>query len=201
MKTPKPFLFLAVVVSLGSARSVRAQDNVRGSAEPIVAAIDPAKLTYDILVDGNLPADDATNNRFKSLQTAYAAAPAGTEAKPTIIALKPGVHFIPRPGPRTPSIAITKNWITFLGLTNNRRAVVIADNCGLFQGADDDGYMLDVNATGFCLRNLTVVNYCNNDYEYPGDPSKNLTRRSDVITQAVALQVRATGTSTRTSRF
>jgi hypothetical protein len=36
--------------------------------------------------------------------------------------------------------------------------------------------------------NLTVVNYCNLDYEYPGDASKNLHMRSPVITQAVALQ-------------
>ena len=48
--------------------------------------------------------------------------------------------------------------------------------------------MLDVTATGFTLRNLTVINYCNTDYEYPGDSSKNLKKRSDVITQAVALQ-------------
>ncbi|HEY2410502.1 MAG TPA: pectinesterase family protein, partial [Polyangiaceae bacterium] len=41
---------------------------------------------------------------------------------------------------------------------------------------------------GFTLKNLTIINFCNTDYEYPGDPSKNLTKRSNVITQAVALQ-------------
>ncbi len=76
-----------------------------------------------------------------------------------------------------------------MGLTNNRRAVVLADNRGLMQGAEDDGYLIDINATGFTAKNLTIINYCNTDYEYPGDPSKNLTKRSDVITQAVALQV------------
>lgn len=182
-----PRCLLATLLLLGASRAL-AQDHVRGSSEPIVASIDPSKLTYDILVDADLPANDAANKKFKSLQAAYEAAPAGTEAKPTVIALKPGVHFIPRPGPRTASIAIAKNWITFLGLTNNRRAVVIADNCGLFQGADDNGYMLDVTADGFTLRNLTVINYCNTDYEYPGDPRKNLKMRNPVITQAVALQ-------------
>jgi hypothetical protein len=83
---------------------------------------------------------------------------------------------------------ITKNYITFLGLTNNRRTVVLADNRGLQQGAEDDGYILDVDAIGFTMKNLTVINYCNTDYEYPGDASKNLRKRSDVITQAVALQ-------------
>ena len=166
----------------------RAQDNVRGSTEPIVASIDPAKLTCDFLVDGELAQDDAANKKFKTVQAAYAAAPAGTEAKPTVIGIKPNVYQLPSTVSRTPSMRITKNWITFLGLTNNRRNVVLADNRGNQQGADDNGYMLDVNATGFCLRNLTVINYCNTDYEYPGDPRKNLTRRSDVITQAVALQ-------------
>lgn len=165
-----------------------AQDNIRGGAEPVVASINPAQLTYDYLVDGNLSQDDAANRKFKTLQAAYAAAPAGTEAKPTVIGIRPNVYHLPGGAPRTPSLSIRKNYITFLGLTNNRRTVVLADNRGLMQGADDDGYILDVNATGFTAKNLTILNYCNTDYEYPGDPGKNLTKRSDVITQAVALQ-------------
>ena len=51
-----------------------------------------------------------------------------------------------------------------------------------------NGYVLNVNATGFTVRNLTILNYCNVDYEYPGDSSKNLVKRTAVITQAVALQ-------------
>jgi len=34
--------------------SAGAQDNFRGSKEPIVTSIDPSQLTNDILVDGNL---------------------------------------------------------------------------------------------------------------------------------------------------
>ena len=56
------------------------------------------------------------------------------------------------------------------------------------EGAEDDGYILDIDAVGFTAKNLTIINFCNTDYEYPGDPRKNLTKRSDVITQAVALQ-------------
>lgn len=188
MKTPRLSFALASALVLLAVRSTHAQDNVRGGVEPIVASIDPAQLAYDLLVDGDLAQDDAANKKFKTLQAAYAAAPDGTEAKPTVIGLKPGVYQLPSTASRTPSLRITKNWITFLGLTNNRRAVVLADNRGLMQGADDNGYILDVSATGFCLRNLTVLNYCNTDYEYPGDARKNLTKRSDVITQAVALQ-------------
>ena len=47
---------------------------------------------------------------------------------------------------------VEKDWITFLGLTNNRRAVVLADNRGLSEGSSDDGYMLRVNCTGFAAK-------------------------------------------------
>ena len=160
---------------------------MKGGSEPIVSTINPAKLAYDYLVDGNLPQDDLAAKKFKTLQAAYAAAPAGTEAKPTVIGIKPGVYQLPGPT-RGPSLSITKDYITLLGLTNNRRAVVLADNRGLMQGSEDDGYIIDVNATGFTAKNLTIINYCNADYEYPGDTGKNLAKRSDVITQGVALQ-------------
>jgi hypothetical protein len=179
---------LVLLVLLITVTSALAQDNVRGSSEPVVRSVDPAKLTYDILVDGNLDRDDPVNHKFKTLQAAYAAASPGTEEKRTVIGIQPNVYMLPAGEPRTPSMRITKNYITFLGLTNNRRTVVLADNRGLQQGADDDGYILDVDAIGFTMKNLTVINFCNTDYEYPGDPSKNLRKRSDVITQAVALQ-------------
>jgi len=183
-----PVLFMALAALLAFGGFAKAQDNVRGGAEPVVSSIDPSKLTYDILVDGNLTQDDPGNHKFKTLQSAYAAAPAGTEERPTVIGIKPNVYQLPGGAPRTPSMKITKNYITFLGLTNNRRSVVLADNRGLMQGAEDNGYILDVNAIGFTVKNLTIINYCNTDYEYPGDPAKNLKKRSDVITQAVALQ-------------
>jgi hypothetical protein len=181
-------LLVAIMSLLVFGGSAKAQDNVRGDIEPIFNSIDPSKLAYDILVDGNLAQDDPGNRKFKTLQAAYAAAPAGTDGKPTVIGIKPNVYQLPSSVPRTPSMTIRKNYITFLGLTNNRRSVVLADNRGLMQGSEDNGYILDVNATGFTVKNLTILNYCNTDYEYPGDPSKNLTKRSDVITQAVALQ-------------
>lgn len=190
MKSLKPTLLLILAIFAIGGGSASAQDSVKGGAEPIVSSIDPAKLTYDYLVDGNLPQDDPANRKFKTLQAAYAAAPEGTEAKPTVIGIKPNVYQLPGLAPRGPSLSIEKNYITLLGLTDNRRTVVLADNRGLQQGADDDGYIIDVDATGFTAKNLTIINYCNADYEYPGDPSKNLTKRSDVITQGVALQAR-----------
>jgi hypothetical protein len=182
-----PQLFVLAIFALGRFSS-SAQDSVKGGAEPIVSSIDPSKLAYDYLVDGNLPQDDPASKKFKTLQAAYAAAPAGTESKPTVIGIKPGVYQLPGPASRGPSLSITKDYVTLLGLSNNRRAVVLADNRGLMQGSEDDGYIIDVNATGFTAKNLTIINYCNADYEYPGDPTKNLAKRSDVITQGVALQ-------------
>jgi hypothetical protein len=188
MKVRMKFSLVLAVIGLMIWGSVaKAQDNV-GGGEPIVSSIDPSKLTYDFLVDGNLAQDDPANKKFKTLQAAYAAAPEGTEGKPTVIGIKPNVYQISGSMERVPSMSITKNWITFLGLSNDRRSVVLADNRGLDEGADDDGYMVDVNATGFTARNLTFLNYCNCDYEYPGDPTKNLKMRNPTITQAVALQ-------------
>ena len=144
--------------------SLLAQDSVRGGKEPIVSSIDLSKLTYDILVDGNLERDDPARLRFKTLQSAYAAAKPGTDEKRTVIGIKPNVYLLPGTQPRTPSLLITKNYITLLGLTNNRRSVVLADNRGLMQGAEDDGYILDVNAVGFTVKNLTILNFCNTGY-------------------------------------
>jgi hypothetical protein len=64
-------LFLVLLTLLITDECVMAQDNVRGSREPIVSSIDASKLSYDILVDGNLDRDDSlhleatiTPNRF-----------------------------------------------------------------------------------------------------------------------------------------
>ena len=165
-----------------------AQDNMRGApyhgytGEPF----DTTRYAYDYLVDSSLQQDDPAQKKFKTLQAAYAAAPAGTPDHPTVIGIKPDVYFL-RGGDTQASMAITKNYITLLGLTDDRRKVVLADNRGNKEGASNNGYILMVNATGFTMMNLTLVNYCNLDYEYPGDPSKNLKMRSPVITQAVAL--------------
>ena len=169
----------------------RAQDNAP-AGEPVDPSIEVAKLTHDLLVDGRLAQDDPAAKKFKTLQAAYAAAPAGTAEKPTVIGIAPNVYQIPAPAGATTGLTITKNYLTLLGLTDNRRAVVLADNRGNRMGGGEaggssNGYVIMVNATGFTARNLTFLNYCNVDYVYPGDASKNLAKRSATITQAVAL--------------
>ncbi len=182
-------LLAVFLMGITAGTAAFAQDNMRGApyngytGQPF----DTTHYAYDYLVDSSLPQDDPAQKQFKTLQAAYAAAPAGTPDHPTVIGIKPDVYFL-RGSDTQASMTITKNYITLLGLTDDRRKVVLADNRGNKEGASNNGYILMVNATGFTMMNLTLVNYCNLDYEYPGDPSKNLKARSPVITQAVALQ-------------
>jgi len=173
------------------AHGANAQDSLK-SGEKINGytgvVFDTTHDAYDYLVDSSLAQDDPAHKSFKTLQAAYAAAPAGTAAKPTVIGIKPDVYFLTAAPSAPSSLSITKNYITLLGLTDDRRKVVLADNRGNKEGATNNGYILDINADGFSMINLTVVNYCNLDYEYPGNPAKNLKMRSPVITQAVAVQ-------------
>jgi Pectinesterase len=183
------FLCLLLISFLCLLSHSHAQDNMRGAPYNGYTGetFDTSHYAYDYLVDGRLAQDEPDQKKFKTLQSAYAAAPAGTSDHPTVIGIKPDVYFL-RGGDTEASMTITKNYITLLGLTSDRRNVVLADNRGNKEGASNNGYILMVNATGFTMMNLTLVNYCNLDYEYPGDPSKNLKMRSPVITQAVALQ-------------
>jgi len=169
-----------------------AQDNLRDGAPfngYTGVTFDTTVYPYDYLVDSGLAQDDPAAKKFKTVEAAYAAAPAGTPGHPTVIGIKPDVYLM-HVGPDAPySLNVTKDNITFLGLTDDRRKVVLADNRGNKEGANNNGYIFDVNANGFSMINLSVVDYANLDYEYPGDPSKNLHMRSPVITQAVAIQM------------
>ena len=179
-------LLAAAFVSLAGAQdNLNSHERINGYTG---VPFDTTGYAYDYLVDGSLAQDDPGNRRFKTVQAAYAAAPAGTAVKPTVIGIKPDVYLLTATESAPASLTITKNYITFLGLTDDRRKVVLADNRGNKEGAANNGFVIIVNATGFTAMNLTVVNYCNMDYEYPGNPAKNLKMRSPVITQAVALQ-------------
>ena len=186
MRKEPLLLSVAVYAALAIAFSPTAHAQDSNGPSPI-GFLDTTSYSYDYLVDSSLPQDDPANRRFRTLQAAYEAAPAGTEAKRTVIGIKPDVYRIAGTT-TTPGLTIAKNYITLLGLTNDHRNVVLADNRGNQQGASNNGFLFIVNATGFTVVNLTILNYCNVDYEYPGDPRKNLAKRSDVITQAVALQ-------------
>ncbi len=172
-----------------SVKPAHAQDS--NGPSPL-SALDTTAAPFDILVDSSLSQDNPAQNQYRTLQAAYMAAPAGTATRQTVIGIKPDVYQITG-GVSTPGLTINKNFITLLGLTNDHRNVVLADNRGNQEGAGtpgatNNGYVIIVSATGFQAINLTILNYCNVNYEYPGNPAKNLTERSATITQAVALQ-------------
>jgi hypothetical protein len=168
---------------------VRPGERINGYTEVV---FDTRGRSYDYLVDGSLAKDEPARKAFRTVEAAYDAAPAGTPERPTVIGIKPDVYLLPGKGTES-GLTITKPNITLLGLTNDRRNVVLADNRGNQQGAgvlgaSNNGFTMIVRADGFTAMNLTILNYCNVDYEYPGNPARSLRRRSDVITQAVALQ-------------
>jgi hypothetical protein len=185
-----PLSLVLLALGVGSAF---AQDTSATPPRPF-SYLDTSGFSYNILVNGNYTGTPGAGSppQYATLQAAYAAAPAGTATSPTVIGIMPNVYNL-NGGQFTPGLTISKNYITLLGLTNDHRNVVLAGNLGNEEGAGDatdtyNGYVIVVSATGFSAINLTILNYCNLNYEYPGDPSKNLTETSSVITQAVALQ-------------
>lgn len=185
----KPVLILLALGALAGASPAMGQDTLQGLGRVhgyTGVVFDTRQAPYDILVDASRPEDRAAR-RYRSLQAAVAAAPAGTRDKPTVIGLLPDVYLVP--GTMTASgLVIDKPNITLIGLTDDRRKVVIADDRGNRQGADHNAATMEVAADGFSAVNLTILNYCNVDYDYPGDPARSLKKRSSTITQALALR-------------
>jgi hypothetical protein len=177
-------LLLAAGVPAAGQDTLNGLGPVRGYSGEV---FDTTAARYDILVDASRP-EDPSAGRYQTLQAAYVAAPAGTRERPTVIGILPDVYQL-RGTETEPGLVITKPNITLMGLTRDRRNVVLADNRGNKQGAANNGFSMMVDADGFSAVNLTILNYCNVDYDYPGDPSKSLKRRSGVITQAVAIQM------------
>ena len=85
-----------------------------------IGFLDTTKHSYDYLVDSSLSQDDPGNRQFRTLQAAYAAAPEGTAAKPTVIGIKPDVYHITS-DTTAPGLTISKNYLTLVGLTNDHR--------------------------------------------------------------------------------
>lgn len=184
-----PACLILACLSLAATRPATAQDTLKGLGRVhgyTGVAFDTRAARYDILVDASRP-EDAAARRYRTLNDAYAAASEGSRDRPTVIGLMPDVYLLTGTLDE-PGLKITKDNITLIGLTDDRRKVVIADNRGNMQGASNNGWSLAVDADGFTAINLTFLNYCNVDYDYPGDPSKSLKRRSGTITQALALQ-------------
>lgn len=147
-----------------------------------------------LYVDGSLTVDDALNYKFKTIHSAVAAAVSGTEEEPMIIYIEPNVYqmngtLIDR------GLYVDKDWVSFIGLTDNAADVVIADNRGHTIGTQavsgsSPAETIFITGTGFHAENLTIGNYCNTDLTYPRDKTKNQRKRSSTITQAYCIGAR-----------
>src|SRR5580700_4549651 len=151
MRKRPPILPVLYIFLTGAITPTHAQDS--NGPSPI-GFLDTSKYSYDYLVDGSLSADDPANRQFRTVQAAYAAAPEGTAAKPTVIGIKPDVYRLTS-DTTAPSLTISKNYLTLVGLTSDHRNVVLADNRGNQQGASNNGFVIVVNANGFSAINLT----------------------------------------------
>ena len=125
MKRAQIFAVAMVVLTLATAVAPRieAQDNLRDGAPfngYTGVLFDTTKYAYDYLVDSSLPQDDPSNHKYKTLQAAYAAAPAGTPERQTVIGIKPDVYLMHVDENAQYSIQVTKSYITMLGLTDDR---------------------------------------------------------------------------------
>ncbi len=191
------FVGLSVVLTALSVRSTFAQDSLPSPFSP--SYLDTSSVVPNAIVDGTLAADQpaASPPQYKTLQSAYNAAPSNaTAASPWVIGIKPNLYNIDTTTPGTPGLTISKNYITLLGLTDDQRNVVIYGDEGNKEGAGTDsqsynGEVITVSATGFTAKNLTIGNFCNVNYEYPGGPgvpAQTVPERSPTVTQAVAIQ-------------
>src|ERR1035441_6791733 len=149
---------LSILLSAVAVQPAHAQDSAPGS--PLFSPLDTTSSPYNILVDGALAQNNPGAHQYNNLQDAYASAPAGTATTPTVIGIKPNIYNI-NGGQYTPGLTISKNYITLLGLTNDRRNVVLYGNLGNEEGAGSatqtyNGYVIVVSATGFTARNLTI---------------------------------------------
>ncbi len=125
---------------------------------------------------------------FKTLQEAAAFAKDGTEQEPTVIYLEPDVYWTDDPAAdnkenKLIGLKIPQANITLIGLSDNPDHTIIAGDRGQMAGSIGNWNTLGVG-DGFHAYNITFGNYCNVDLVYPGDPSKNHTRRQKTITQA-----------------
>lgn len=143
-----------------------------------------------IYLDGRLSDEEIANkaNVYNSFNDALAAATDGTEAEPMTIYMAPYVYWIHDPASESTTEAFgiikkTEN-LHLVGLTNDRRNVVIAGNYGHNEGYMGGNWtMFNFSGDGLTIRDMTIGDYCNVDLEYPLNPKLSYPKRTDNITQ------------------
>ncbi len=154
---------------------------------------DFSQWTFDVLVDPSLPEDLPSQKKFQTVQSAVDYCQSGSPDCPIIIGVAPGVYFL-NGSETTPGLVIKRDYIKLLGLSNDAKEVVLADNRGEFQGSQKQRSMsVEVCGIGFEAENISFYNYCNEPLVYPRSPSCNRPARSNSETQAYVLGVSGGG--------
>ncbi len=148
-------------------------------------------------IDGQLTDEETKTNSyvFNSVNEAALHLTNGSEADPMMLYIAPWVYWIDDPDDpevRLPKITggtpfgleITCDWLTFFGLTEHPRDVVLASNRGQTMGAKGNFTMFLIQGDGTTAENITFGNYCNIDLEYPLNPKLNRKKRGTAIVQA-----------------
>jgi hypothetical protein len=148
-------------------------------------------------IDGQLTAEEAAKYRyvFNSVNDAAKNVTDGTESSPMVLYIAPYVYWIdnpddtairvPKPGATTPfGLEIKCEWLTFYGLADDPRHVVLASNRGQTIGAKGNFTMFRISGQGTSAENVTFGNYCNIDLDYPLKPALNRKKRASAIVQA-----------------
>lgn len=143
-----------------------------------------------IYIDGRLSDEqiEGYDYVYNSFKQAMANLVDGTETDPMEVYIAPYVYWIHNPNSTSTTEAygmyIDCDYLHITGLTDNPYNVVIAGNYGHNEGYDGGNWtMFSVTGDGLTLRNVTFGDYCNVDLVYPLDPSLNVPKRTDNVTQ------------------
>ncbi len=143
-----------------------------------------------IYIDGRLSDEqiEGYDYVYNSFKQAMSHLVDGTESDPMEVWIAPYVYWIHNPNSQSTSdpygMYITCNNLHITGLTDDPYNVVIAGNYGHNEGYDGGNWtMFSVKGDGLTLKNVTFGDYCNVDLEYPLDPSLNVPKRTDNVTQ------------------
>ena len=143
-----------------------------------------------IFIDGRLSDEqiEGYDYVYNSFKQAMANLVDGTESDPMEVYIAPYVYWIHNPNSEETLEAfgmyINCQYLHITGLTDDPYNVVIAGNYGHNEGYDGGNWtMFSVRGDGLELRNVTFGDYCNVDLVYPLDPSLNMPKRTDNVTQ------------------
>ncbi len=132
---------------------------------------------------------------FNSIQSAVEQLTNGTEEAPMTLYIAPWVYWIddpddpairiPEEGDYAPyGMKIKCDWLTFYGLSDDPKKVVLACNRGQTIGAKGNFTMFRFYGDGTRAENITFGNYCNVDLAYPLKPELSREKRATAIVQA-----------------